>query len=170
MRTGSAPRASPTDIDKVLTKARHLAAAVAKIDRLRQPGTPPVTLANLAHDCTGDPHDLDLDTLIGQRLVEAVAERAQEPMPYRPDVVRALLAWSGVPADRLSSSVVVLNLRASGNSIVDQRLRLGGGPVRAVRREVAVQQEFGRCACGSRAVDEGSDEGRGAGDLRRESP
>jgi uncharacterized protein (TIGR02679 family) len=118
-----------TDIDTVRNESRYLAAAVAKIDRLRLPGTPPVTLAKLAHDCTGDPHGFDLDKLIGRRLVEAVAERAGEPITHRPDAVRALLARSGVLADRLSSSVVVLNLRASGTSVVDERLRLGGGPV-----------------------------------------
>ncbi|HKS44296.1 MAG TPA: TIGR02679 domain-containing protein [Amycolatopsis sp.] len=118
-----------TDIDLVRTESRYLAAAVAKIDRLRLQDTPPMTLAKLAHDCTGDPHGFDLDELIGRRLVEAVAERAGEPITYRPDAVRALLARSGVLADRLSSSVVVLNLRASGTSVVDERLRLGGGPV-----------------------------------------
>ncbi|MFJ7212884.1 DUF2399 domain-containing protein [Amycolatopsis sp. NPDC098790] len=118
-----------TDIDSVRTESRHLAAAVAKIDRLRRPGVPPVTLAKLAHDCTGDPHGFDLDKLIGRRLVEAVAERAGEPIASRPDAVRALLARSGVLADRLSSSVVVLNLQASGTGVVDERLRLGGAPV-----------------------------------------
>jgi uncharacterized protein (TIGR02679 family) len=117
------------DIDSVRTDSRHLAAAVAKIDQLRLVGAPPVTLAKLAHDCTGDPHGFDLDTLIGRRLVEAVAELAGEPIVYRPDAVRALLTRSGVLADRLSSSVLVLNLQASGTGVVDERIRLGGGPI-----------------------------------------
>jgi uncharacterized protein (TIGR02679 family) len=118
-----------TDIESVRTGSRYLAAAVAKLECLRLPGAPPLTLAKLAHDCTGDPHGFDLDTLIGRRLVEAAAELTGQPVPYRPDAVRALLARSGVLADRLSSSVVVLNLRASGTGVVDERLRLGGGPV-----------------------------------------
>lgn len=83
------------DIDSVRTESRHLAAAVRKVGQLRKAGAPPVTLAKLAHDCTGDPHGFDLDKLIGRRLVEAVAELAGEPITYRPDAVRALLARSG---------------------------------------------------------------------------
>lgn len=32
-------------------------------------------------------------------------------------------------ADRLSSSVLVLNLQAAGTGVVDERIRLGGGPI-----------------------------------------
>ncbi|MGY1873918.1 TIGR02679 domain-containing protein [Nocardia gipuzkoensis] len=85
-----------------------------------------MTLVKLAHDCAGDPHAFDLDILTGRRLVEAVAGLLAEPDPTRPDTVRALLARASILADRLSSAVLVLNLQASGNGVVDRRLRLGG--------------------------------------------
>jgi uncharacterized protein (TIGR02679 family) len=117
------------DIEAVRQQARQLGAALSVVRRLRQPGAAPVTLAKLAHDCTGDPHSFDLDRLTGRRLVEAVAELLGEPAPSRPDAVRALLSRVGVLADRLSTTVLVLNVSASGTGPVDARLRLGGGPV-----------------------------------------
>lgn len=117
------------DIDAVALQARHLGSALAVVDRLRKPGAVPVTLAKLAHDCTGDPHAFDLDTLTGRRLVEAAAELLGKGEPSRPDAVRALLSQVGVLADRLSTTVLVLNVSASGPGPVDERLRLGGGPI-----------------------------------------
>ncbi len=117
------------DIGAVRQQTQQLGAALTLIGRLRQPGSAPVTLAKLAHDCTGDPHSLDLDTLPGRRLVEAAAELLGEAVPARPDGVRALLWRVGVVADRLSTTVLVLNVSASGSGPVDERLRLGGGPV-----------------------------------------
>lgn len=117
------------DIDAVAQQAQQLGAALAVIDRLRQPKVAPLTLAKLAHDCTGDPHAFDRDTLTGRRLVEAVAELLGELAPSRPDAIRALLARVGVIADRLSATVLVLNVSASGPGPADERLRLGGGPV-----------------------------------------
>jgi uncharacterized protein (TIGR02679 family) len=117
------------DIDAVAQQASQLGAALTLIDRLWQPGAAPVTLAKLAHDCAGDPHAFDLDTLTGRRLVEAVAELLGEMAPSRPNATRALLARAGVIPDRLSSAVLVLNVTASGHGPVDERLRLGGGPV-----------------------------------------
>ncbi|SDW30596.1 TIGR02679 family protein [Amycolatopsis xylanica] len=118
-----------SDIATIAKQSRQLRAALEKIDNLRRPGTPPLTLPKLAHDCAHDPHAFDLDSLTGKRLVEAVAELLGEPEPARPDRVRAMLARAGVLADRLSTTVLVLNLSAVGIGIVDQRLRLGGGPV-----------------------------------------
>lgn len=118
-----------TDIDAIALQVRQIKSALTRIDTLRSTGNSPVTLAKLAHDCTGDPHAFDLDTLIGRRLVEAVAELAREADPIRPDAARSLLARAGVLADRLSSTVLVLNLHATGSGVVDQRLRLGGGPL-----------------------------------------
>lgn len=117
------------DIDAVEQQARQLGSALAAINEQRQPGALPVTLAKLAHDCTGDPHAFDLDRLTGRRLVEAVAELLGEAEPSRPDAVRALLACVGVLADRLSATVLVLNVSAYGTGLVDERLRLSGGPV-----------------------------------------
>lgn len=117
------------DIPAAAQQARQIGSALNMIGRLRQLGVAAVTLAKLAHDCAGDPHEFDLDRLSGQRLVEAVAELLGEAVPTRPDSVRALLARAGVLADRLSSTVLVLNVSASGAGPVDERLRLGGGPV-----------------------------------------
>lgn len=117
------------DIDAVEQQARQLGSALAAINEQRQPGALPVALAKLAHDCTGDPHAFDLDRLTGRRLVEAVAELLGEAQPSRPDAVRALLARAGVLADRLSATVLVLNVSACGTGLVDERLRLSGGPV-----------------------------------------
>ncbi len=61
--------------------------------------------------------------------MEAVAELRDEPDPTRPDLVRALLFRAGILADRLSATVLVLNLQATGQGVVDQRLRLSGGPM-----------------------------------------
>lgn len=117
------------DINAVALQARQLGSALAIVNGLRKPGAVPVTLAKLAHDCTGDPHAFDLDTLTGRRLVEAAAELLGKAEPSRPDAVRALLSRVGVLADRLSTTVLVLNMSASGPGPVDERLRLGGGPV-----------------------------------------
>lgn len=117
------------DIETIAVQSRQLKSALIKIETLRQSGTAPLTLAKLAHDCAGDPHVFDLNTLTGRRLVEAVAELQGQPEPTRPDEVRALLARAGILADRLSTAVLVLNVQAIGNGVVDQRLRLGGGPM-----------------------------------------
>ncbi|WP_425296974.1 TIGR02679 domain-containing protein [Nocardia abscessus] len=118
---------SETDIEAIALQSRQLKSALDKIETLRRSGAAPLTLAKLAHDCAGDPHAFDLDTLTGDRLVEAVAELLAEPDLTRPDTVRALLARASILADRLSSAVLVPNLHASGNGVVDRRLRLGGG-------------------------------------------
>ncbi|MEU0541211.1 TIGR02679 domain-containing protein [Nocardia sp. NPDC005978] len=118
-----------SEIEAIALQCQRLKAALITIDTSRGSVAAPLTLAKLAHDCAGDPHAFDLDTLTGRRLVEAVTELLDEPEPTRPDAVRGLLGRVGILADRLSSSVLVLNLQASGNGIVDQRLRLGGGPL-----------------------------------------
>ncbi len=117
------------DIEVIALQSQQLKSALTKIETLQHFGTAPLTLAKLAHDCAGDPHAFDLNTLTGRRLVEAVAELQEVPEPTRPDAVRALLTHFGILADRLSTSVLVLNVQAIGNGVVDQRLRLGGGPM-----------------------------------------
>lgn len=116
------------DIPLAARQAHQIGSALSAIDGLRRPGVAPMTLAKLAHDHAHDPHGFDLDRISGQRLVEAVAEMLCEAVPTRPDAVRALLARAGVLADRLSSTVLVLNVSASGTGPVDERLRIGGGP------------------------------------------
>jgi uncharacterized protein (TIGR02679 family) len=101
-----------------------LAAAVSKL-----PARPPVSLPKLAHDCAGDPHYFDLQTLNGARLVNAVAELIGRPEPQRPDRVRALLADVGILADRLSSTVLLHNVKVTGDGVLDRRLRDATTPV-----------------------------------------
>lgn len=110
------------------TEIRHSIAALAAALR-RIPARPPVPLAKLAHDITGDPHYFDLTTLNGIRLVAAIAERAGQTEPNRPDLVRALLATVGVIADRLSATVLLFNVEVVGNGPIDRRLRDSPAPV-----------------------------------------
>jgi uncharacterized protein (TIGR02679 family) len=101
-----------------------LASAVQQL-----PCDPPISLAKMAHDCAGDPHFFDLDRLPGARLVTAVAEFAGRPEPTRPDLVRALLADSGVIADRLTATVLLYRVRVTGDGPIDRRLRDSDMPV-----------------------------------------
>ncbi|MGV9763572.1 TIGR02679 domain-containing protein [Micromonospora tulbaghiae] len=110
------------------TEIRHSIAALAAALR-RVPARPPVPLAKLAHDITGDPHYFDLTTLNGIRLVAAIAERTGQTEPNRPDLVRALLATVGVIADRLSATVLLFNVEAVGSGPIDRRLRDSPAPV-----------------------------------------
>ncbi|MGF6889652.1 uncharacterized protein (TIGR02679 family), partial [Nocardia sp. GAS34] len=95
------------------------------------PFTPPVPLAKLAHDTSPDhnPHYLDLHTRYGTYLVAAVAERTKQPEPSRPDHVRALLKSVGIIGDRLTSTVLVHNIRVLGTGPIDHRLRDSINPV-----------------------------------------
>ncbi|MEU0484025.1 TIGR02679 domain-containing protein [Streptosporangium sp. NPDC006013] len=95
----------------------------------RLPARPPVSLPKLSHDCAGDPHYFDLDTLNGSRLVWAVAELADRAPVRRPDHVRALLAEMGIIADRLSATVLLHNVRVIGDGIIDRRLRDATAPI-----------------------------------------
>lgn len=110
------------------TDIRHSIAALAAALR-RIPARPPVPLAKLAHDITGDPHYFDLTTRNGAHLVAAIAERAGQTAPNRPDLMRALLATVGVLADRLSATVLLFNVEAAGDGPIDRRLRDSPAPV-----------------------------------------
>ncbi|GAA2909319.1 hypothetical protein Acy02nite_88640 [Actinoplanes cyaneus] len=121
-------RIRATGVGEDDTAIRHsIAALAAALQRL--PAQPPVPLPKLAHDVTGDPHYFDLDTLNGIRLVAALAERAGQPEPARPDRIRALLARYGVIADRLSATVLLFNVTADGDGPIDRRLRESPAPV-----------------------------------------
>ena len=89
----------------------------------------PLPLAKVAYDATGDPHFFDLDTLAGSRLVAAVAELIGKPEPTRPDYVRGLLAGTGVIPDRLSATVLFLNVKTCGDGPIDRRLQEATTPV-----------------------------------------
>jgi uncharacterized protein (TIGR02679 family) len=121
-------RMRATGVGEDETHLRYSITALAAALR-RIPARPPIPLAKLAHDVTGDPHYFDLTTLTGLRLVAALAERDGRPEPGRPDLVRALLAGHGVIADRLSATVLVFNLAVSGDGPIDRRLRESRTPV-----------------------------------------
>jgi uncharacterized protein (TIGR02679 family) len=108
--------------------ARRLIHALAMMIR-RLPCGPPVSLAKLSHDCAGDPHFFDLDTYAGALLVSAAAEFSGRPEPSRPDLIRAFLLDIGVVADRLSATVLLHRVKASGDGPVDRRLRDSDIPV-----------------------------------------
>jgi uncharacterized protein (TIGR02679 family) len=111
-----------------VTQARgQLDALAAAFTRL--PASRPVSLPKLAHDATGDPHYFDLDTVAGRWLVAGVAELLGEPEPARPDHVKALLLRAGVVADRLSATVLLLNVQVDGAGPIDERLRSVDVPV-----------------------------------------
>ncbi|MFD7431193.1 DUF2399 domain-containing protein [Streptomyces sp. NPDC059818] len=93
------------------------------------PYAPPRALAKLAHDHAGDPHYFDLGTLPGQRLISAIAEHANQPEPSRPDHIRALLMDHGIIADRLSATVLLHNVKATGDGPIDRHLREANAPV-----------------------------------------
>lgn len=121
-------RMRATGVGEDDTEIRHSIAALAAALR-HIPARPPIPLAKLAHDITGDPHYFDLTTLNGIRLVAAVAERAGHTEPARPDLVRALLATVGVIADRLSATVLLFNVEVVGDGPIDRRLRDSPAPV-----------------------------------------
>ncbi|QIK10947.1 DUF2399 domain-containing protein [Streptomyces sp. ID38640] len=109
-------------------ETRRLIDALASITR-HLPHQPPRTLAKLAHDHAGDPHYFDPATLPGQRLIAAVAEMAGRPEPTRPDHIRAQLSDHGILADRLSATVLLHQVRATGDSSIDRRLNEATTPV-----------------------------------------
>lgn len=97
-----------------------------------------VPLPKLAHDVTGDPHFFDLPTQAGQRLVSAVSELVGVAEPTRPDLVRRLLQQVGIIADRLSSTVLLLNVQASGTGEIDRRLSQSTLPVALTLADLTV--------------------------------
>ena len=92
-------------------------------------GWPPISLAKLSHDCAGNPHFFDLDTVAGARLISAVAEITGQTEPTRPDLARALLLDAGVIADRLTATVLLYQMAAVGQGPIDRRLRDSATPV-----------------------------------------
>jgi uncharacterized protein (TIGR02679 family) len=107
---------------------RLLIDALAKAVRCI-PSEPPISLAKLSHDCAGNPHFFDLDTIAGARLITAVAEITGQTEPTRPDLVRALLVDAGVIADRLTATVLLYQVAAVGEGPIDRRLRDSATPV-----------------------------------------
>jgi uncharacterized protein (TIGR02679 family) len=125
---GLLARLRATGISDDDAPARRLIRALAVVAR-RLPCEPAVSLAKLSHDCAGDPHYFDLDTYAGTLLVSAAAELSGRPEPTRPDLIRALLLDAGVIADRLSATVLLHQVKATGDGPVDRRLRDCDTPV-----------------------------------------
>ncbi|MGW0817025.1 TIGR02679 domain-containing protein [Streptomyces viridiviolaceus] len=106
-----------------LTERRHLIDALARARSLL-PLPRPVHLARLAHHCTGDPHYFDLTGGPGALLVLLTRDLLHAAPPDTPAAERALLAQVGITAERLSQTVLVLNLRAAGSGPTDRALNL----------------------------------------------
>ncbi|WP_394619086.1 TIGR02679 domain-containing protein [Lentzea sp. JNUCC 0626] len=125
--------AGTDDVESTRHFVRVLAEVVAAL-----PYRPPTSLAKLAHDLAGDPHYFDLDRNTGSRLVSAVAEWSGKPEPTRPDHVRSLLAKAGILADRLSSTVLLHQVRVVGDGPIDRRLREVNTPVAVTLLDLTV--------------------------------
>ncbi|MEV0668114.1 DUF2399 domain-containing protein [Actinomadura luteofluorescens] len=121
-------RLKASGIGADVPKARRLITALAHVTE-RVPYTPPVSLPKLAHDCAGDPHYFDLGGFNGGCLVYAVMEVTGRPEPTLPHHTRALLAEAGIFADRLTSTILLHRIRATGDGVIDRRLRESDVPV-----------------------------------------
>ena len=93
------------------------------------PRRPPIERSTLASEILSDPHALDDDTPVGERLVSQLA--AREAVPPRTHLTagerRALLSRFGVLCDPASATVLTLGLRPVGDSALEQSLRLLAG-------------------------------------------
>jgi uncharacterized protein (TIGR02679 family) len=106
------------------------------------PASPPLLLAQLAAEICGDSHALDRDTSLGRLTMRALAARANRPRPRAASEIRALWASAGVVLDELSSTVLVLNLRASAETPLGDvlnRLQIAGEPGRLTFRQLLGQ-------------------------------
>ncbi len=84
----------------------------------------PVHLARIGLTCAGDPHYFDLnDAGYGGRLVQMAAEILGRPAPDNPLAERTYLADIGIHADRLSQTVMALNIDATGDGPTDRAIR-----------------------------------------------
>ncbi|MFF9483216.1 DUF2399 domain-containing protein [Streptomyces sp. NPDC014733] len=110
--------------EDTLTERRFLIDALARA-RALLPLPRPLSLARLAHHCAVDPHYFDLnDHGRGALLVLLARDLLNAGQPDTPAAERALLARLGVVADRLSQTVLLLNVRAVGDGPTDRALNL----------------------------------------------
>ena len=100
---------------------RRLAAVVACLGRL--PAAEPVTLAGLAADVTGSAHGLDPGRRVSRLVLDALATVQRLPPPADAEDVRSLWERVGVVPDPLSSTVLVLGLRPTGDDALAVYLR-----------------------------------------------
>lgn len=99
----------------------RIATAVACLRRL--PATTPFTLAGLAADETGSAHGLDPGRRVTRMVLEALAIASGRPIPTNAESARALWEGVGVVPDPLSSSVLTIGLRPSGDDPLGHFLR-----------------------------------------------
>ncbi|MBB2506450.1 DUF2399 domain-containing protein [Amycolatopsis echigonensis] len=108
-------------------KADDLRSLINALARARAllPLKRPVPLARLALACAGNPHFFDLtEECHGAKLVLLAVDLLKATQPDTPAAARAMLARVGVFADRLSQTVLTLNVDAVGDGPVDRALRL----------------------------------------------
>lgn len=103
------------DADRLLSQALTV---------LRSLPAPDVPLAELAASTVGDAHALDPDTSLGTIVLRAASALAGSAMPADANSRRDVWASVGVICDELSSAVLVLNLRASGETPTSRALRI----------------------------------------------
>lgn len=99
-----------------------------------------VSRTELAARSTGDAHGLDDGSVLAQLVLRALAVAAEETPPATVAARRALWERYGVNADLVSSTCLVLGMRAEGDSPMAGRLRLAadaGDPVHLTAWDLA---------------------------------
>lgn len=123
-------------------RTRRLLEALARA-RCLAPLARPVHLARLAQTCAGDPHYFDLnDGGQGARLVQLAVEILQCPAPTTPLEERQALAGIGVLAERLSHTVIAMNINAVGDGPTDRAIRLAKADRRVLNLNLRDLTEF----------------------------
>ncbi|MGW8764275.1 TIGR02679 domain-containing protein [Streptomyces sp. NPDC055815] len=110
--------------EETIEERRFLIDCLARV-RTLLPLPRPLPLAILADRCTGDPHYFDLnDNGRGALLILLARDLLHAQHPDTPADERKLLTRLGIVADRLSQTVLLLNVKATGNGPTDRALNL----------------------------------------------
>ncbi len=134
-RQGWLTRAVRRDPDAARTL---LARAIDLLERLP---VPPMPLAIFAARNLDDAHALDPQRPLSRLLVRLIAAREQLPLPTKTTLRRRTWESVGLVSDELSSTVLALNLPATGNGLTDAMLRQHarqGMPVRISFRHLRI--------------------------------
>lgn len=121
----------------VAAHRRKLDDALACLRQL--PADPPVSLAGLAADVTGDAHGLDPGKRLTRLVLEALAIAFGVGAETGAESARARWEQAGVVPDPLSSTVLTLGLRPTGDDPLSQYLRVAadaGEPVVLTLRQL----------------------------------
>ena len=113
-------RASGVPGGDVAAHRRRLAAVVAVLRSLPRAGA---SLAGVADDVVGDPHALDHGRAAARNVLDAVALLIGRDRPADAEEARLLWEDVGVVPDPLSSTVLALGLRPSGDEALAVWLR-----------------------------------------------